>query len=285
MKRRQVDGNHVLYHYLQKELQRTDYWLFQMFVARIVTTLGIWFSPETFRRLPVLVPYAVRDPQCRGSKAAGRPDEWGSPDAAGYFRDDNSLVKGLPRPLAIDSPSGLYSGRYLGNGYVASHVWRDVVGSKDLASRDPLTNTFVPNLVWLPSQVSKLTDREGSFSQRFLQAVSYMLYRDMRFPAEMQGIVDEAWRRLPKPEIPEWGLPGVEDLSLFQHEASFVRRRVTTIGSVVEGLRAAATREPIDGRIVSSRYTEGIRHLPRDVARNLADQLDRYLLALPGDSE
>ena len=43
---------------------------------------------------------------------------------------------------------------------------------------DPLAYSFVPNLVWLPSEVAKLTDRQDSFVQRYVQAISTRLYRD-----------------------------------------------------------------------------------------------------------
>src|SRR5207248_16566 len=105
---------------------------------------------------------AVRDPLCRGNKTKGLPDEWSAPDANGYFRDDNTLVKGLPRSLSISSPesSRVYGSAPIGNGFVSSHVWR-MLRSGEYASRNPLTYSFVPNLVWLPGQVAALTDREG----------------------------------------------------------------------------------------------------------------------------
>src|SRR5436190_22092587 len=90
---RTIDGNHVLYRYLQGELLRSDVWLFQMLAARLVTGLGIWLAPGVYARYPLLRPYAVRDPESRGNARRGIPDQWGSPDSAGLFRDDNSLVK------------------------------------------------------------------------------------------------------------------------------------------------------------------------------------------------
>ena len=86
-----VDGNHILYHYLEKDLKETDIWLFQMLSARLFTALGIWFSTRVYARCPMLLPFALRDPKCRPRKQ-GDPDEWGAPDAKGHFRDDNSLV-------------------------------------------------------------------------------------------------------------------------------------------------------------------------------------------------
>ena len=163
-----VDGNNILYHYLQKDLYESDVWLFQMLSAKLVASLGIWFHPETYQQLPIILPFVVRDPSCRKRKE-NETEAWGSPNDMGYLRDDNSLVKSLPKSLQIISPKQfLYQEKKIGNGFVASHVWRKINNSvvdADLASRDPLLNTFIPNLVWLPAQVSKLSDREGDFTQ------------------------------------------------------------------------------------------------------------------------
>ncbi len=43
-----VDGSHILYHYLQKNLLTEDIWLFQMLLARLVTSQG-----SGFRRSPI----------------------------------------------------------------------------------------------------------------------------------------------------------------------------------------------------------------------------------------
>jgi hypothetical protein len=63
----------------------------------------------------------------------------------------------------------------MGTSFVASHVWRELVPSGQ-ASRERATYSFVPNLVWLPAQVSKLSDREGSFVQTYLQALSWKIW-------------------------------------------------------------------------------------------------------------
>ena len=144
-------------------------------------SLGIWFHPEIYSRLPTSVPFAVRDPLSRGSKAKGLLDEWGAPNAEGYFRDDNTLVKNLPKSLRISSSSRLYDGRRMRSGFVASHLWREL-SAGGLASRHPLTYSFVPNVVWLPSEVAKLTDREASFVQSFTQALAQDLSRSPRRP-------------------------------------------------------------------------------------------------------
>ena len=106
-----VDGNHVLYHFLQKGLLQEDVWLFQMLTARLVASLGIWLPVKLYSKMPLLTPHAVRDSTSRKDIKAGRPEAWGSPNSDGYFRDDNSLIKGIPAALLIESRfSGLLGG-------------------------------------------------------------------------------------------------------------------------------------------------------------------------------
>src|SRR5947199_1898637 len=88
-----IEGNDLLYHFFQKTLLEEDAEQFHALTMRLVVSLGVWMPPEAYRRYPLLVPYAVRDPKCRGDKRRGLPDEWGAPDSTGLFRDDNSLIK------------------------------------------------------------------------------------------------------------------------------------------------------------------------------------------------
>lgn len=264
-----VDGNHVLYHYLEKDLKEADIWLFQMLAARLFTALGIWFSPKVYASCPILVPFAVRDPNCRPRKK-GDADEWGAADSKGRFRDDNSLVKGLPRSLAIRSPRNpIYHRRKLGNGFVACHVWRiKAGGGSELSSRDPDTYSFVPNLVWLPSQVAKLTDREGSFAQAYLQALSFKIYNRVEVPNQFSSLVERSWSKLHVPQgIPDSGLPEPQDLSYFDDTESFIARRLKIISTVRTAIDSVVEQNPIRGKIVSSRYTTSLaKVLPDNVA-------------------
>ena len=216
-----INGNQVLYRYLQGQLLESDVWLFQMLTARLVLALGIWFHPDIYAQFPFLRRFAVRDPHARGNARLGIPDQWGSPDSKGLFRDDNSLIKGMPKALEIQAPlNHHYNGRTIGQGFVASHVWRTLVPSETLGARHPLTYSFVPNLVWLPSEVSKLTDREGSFVQQYVQAISWKIYRNEPVVEKMQALVAAAWDLLPEPiAIPERGTPkhGLNERSYDPH--------------------------------------------------------------------
>jgi hypothetical protein len=267
-----IDTRNLLYHFLQHDLASDDVWLFQALVARLVVRLGIWLPVEVYARMPLLVPYARRDPTCRGDTRRGIPDAWGAPDESGYFRDDNSLVKGVPRSMAITSTLRRYMGRSLGAGFVACHVWR-IAPDEQLASRNPLTYSFVPNLVWLPAQVAGLTDREGSFAQQYLQAVSRHIYSQAPVNRAHAELVATAWSLLPgSVGIPDAALPAVDDLNYFVTDEPFFRRRSRMISLVAEALRSGTP----TAKVVSRRYTAGIPHVSPRARANLATTLDRY---------
>jgi hypothetical protein len=279
-----VDGNDLLYHFLQKVLLEEDAEQFEALATRLVVALGVWFPPEIYRRHPILLPYAVRDPKCRGDKRCGLPDEWGSPSADGRFRDDNSLVKGLPRSLSVSNAGNrLLHGKRLGTGFVASHVWRKLTDGRD-AARNWKTYTFVPNLVWLPSQLSKLSDREGSFVQTFLQALARRIYSSRPETPALKRIADQAWALLPeRPEAARLRLPDARDLNYFAIDEAWIRRRIQTVEAVERAVGEAAAGKPLRGKVISSRYGAGLGHLRREVALTLRADLGNYLGALGND--
>jgi hypothetical protein len=258
-----LPGETVLYHYLQKNLLKKDVWLFQSLAARLLVDLGVWMPPAAFEELPLILPFAVRDPLSRGNKSQGIPDQWGSPNSHGYFRDDNSLVKSIPKNLPIRAgATELYRRKYLGSGFVAAHVWRRLTDG-GLAARHPLTYSFVPNLVWLPSEVAKLTDREGSFAQAYLQAVSLKIFRDVPVYQELKQIAESAWELLPEPVgIPEEGLPSAEGLNYFDLTEAFLPRRRATILRVYKAIDSIVAGHGVTEKIVSSRYTSGLPSVP-----------------------
>jgi hypothetical protein len=271
-----VDGGGVLYHYLQKALLQDDIWLFQMVTARLITSLGIWLPVEVYRRFPLLVPFAVRDPDARGRPKQGIPDRWGEPNEDGYFRDDNSLVKGLPKSLSIRSSASFYQGRRLGNGFIAAHVWQ-LHADDSRSTRHPLTYSFVPNLVWLPRQVALLTDRSGSFVPAFLQALAHKIYRTQAVEAQHEGIVEKAWRLLPStPDIPSQGLPDPATLNYFEPTDRFFSSRRRAIKDALS-LLATTLGDGGEAPKVSTRYNAGIGDVDPDKLRDLHGFLERYL--------
>lgn len=270
-RRRVVHGDDLLYDFFL-HLLTEDEGLYSGVPEMLIESMGVWFPLETYARWPVLLPYVLRDPTCRGSKAHGRPDEWASPSPDGYLRDDNSLVKGLPRALSITGPRHrrLPNAR-LGTEFVAAHVWRAVVGTDLLASRIPELNSFVPNLVWLPGQIAKLTDREGGPVQRAAQAISTTIYRDAPVAAHLRPIVAHNWSRLDTPNTTRSLV--LADLNWFVPTERFYETRRLRLEQVLAAFRAVRRGEALTTKVVASRYSAGLPRIPVEV-------IDRFLEAL-----
>lgn len=280
-----IDGENILYHYLQKDLSESEIWLFQWLCARLVAGLGIWLHPDIYQKMPTLLPFAVRDPSCRKRKE-GNVEAWGEPSKHGYLRDDNTLVKAIPKSMVVSSSKQpLYDGKRVGNGFVAAHVWRQTEGSEIgalLASRDPWTNSFVPNLVWLPSDVAKLSDREGTFTQLYLQALSVKIYRNLEVSSEMRPFVDKIWNMLKLPTgIPEQGLPEVKDLSFFQAKDAFIRTQRQSVADVVAAYRTVLSGQRLTSKVITTRYGDGLPSVPREQLSKRLAELEAYLNAIP----
>ena len=140
-----------------------------------------------------------------------------------------------------------------------------------------MTNSFWPNLVWLPANVAKLTDREGSFAQTFVQAISSKIYRGVEVHPQLRPFVEEAWSLLPAAsEFPAQALPDVEDLNFFDVPSPFLVKRLEKIRSVSEGLGRVEEGRPVEEKVVSSRYTEGLVDLKPKAAGRLREHLDQY---------
>ena len=98
----------------------------------------------------------------------------------------------------------------------------------------PLLNSFVPNLVWLPSQVSKLSDREGGPVQLALQSISWQIYRHAPVAAHLVEVVEEAWTLVPEPKQSVDHMP---DLNWFEPTDRFHSTRRARLGTVLEALQ------------------------------------------------
>ena len=163
----------------------------------------------------------------------------------------------------------------MGTEFVASHIWR-VVDHEKLASRIPLLNTFVPNLVWLPSQVAKLSDREGEVVQRTLQAMAYRIYRNAPVQPHAKERAEEAWSMIPPPDEPLEPFAD-SDLNWFEATPAFRETRINRIESVMAALDLLAQGRPLPERVVTTRYAAGLpmvseskRHQLRDFLGSLA---------------
>ena len=266
-----IHGDDLIYRFLRDLF--TDEESFGEVARALLAATAIWFPPSVYQSIPVLVPYVVRDPSCRGGK--GKPDEWASPDAFGFLRDDNSLIKNIPRALPITAPAQKHlNGRRMATEFVAAHVWRVPVDGGVLASRRPLLNSFVPNLVWLPSQIAKLTDIEGSTVQRTLQEMAWARYRNCNVDAHVCDAAEEAWALLPPPT--QAGTHDMETWNYFIPTDGFVKRRQARVHSVLTAVQTVLSGAQLPKKVISTRYTEGLPLVDPAALLELEGHLKRF---------
>ena len=183
-------------------------------------------------------------------------------------------MKGLPRSLSVKTPNGgSLSGARMGSEFVASHVWRKVQHA-DLASRIPILNSFVPNLVWLPAQVAKLTDREGEVVQKTLQSMSFTIYRHAPVAPHLEDLVEEAWAMMPEPQPID---VSDSNINWFEMTGQFFATRSKRLRSVVDALEDIEAGRPLTGKVVTSRYTAGLPEVDRSARLALLALLRRYI--------
>lgn len=237
----------------------------------LLSRLGIWWSPASYQRLPVMTPWCVRDRSCRYDQG---PESWGAPREDGYLRDDNSIIKKLPLPVRVSAPAGHpYSGQKPWRGFTACHIWRELPDGT-VAGEDPWLYSFMPNLIWLPTWLAPLTDRHESHVQELLQRTSLAIFRDAPVEPEMRVYSERAWARLPSP--PPGPSLSPDGLAFFNPEPAFFKRRVDSVDKVVSGCDEIQRTGRLARKVICSRYTEGLPSLPIDVVTAFARDLNAY---------
>jgi hypothetical protein len=277
MARKEIKGDDLLYRFFNEVLPEHPE-LIEKIPRMLILSMSIWFPTSVYQEMPVLLPWVLRDPKCRSKKSKGKviePDQWAAPNRDGYLRDDNSLVKGLPKSLAISSARYPFvNGRHLGGEFVASHIWRKNL-SGTLASRVPILNTFVPNLVWLPSQVAKLSDREDGPFQTVLKEISWAVYRDLPLSDRARVVAESSWSLLPQPTNTPKLLD--EELNWFVSTPRFIKTRKAKLARVLEALGQLEDNQPVSDKLDPSRYREGLPSVSLSSRQKLRSDLELHL--------
>lgn len=226
-----VNGEDILYRAFQEIVSQND----DAVISKILK-YAVFLEPRAAEMYPVLRPGVVRDARKKlQNDSHGRNDDWGRADARGFVRDDNSLLKPIPKSLHVVSPVTFLNGKKLGNGWVASHIWRRT-RTLEAANKHPWLNSFVPNLVWLPRQVAKLSDREGGHIQSALKLSSIALYRGIKYEdPKKQDVVDACWDELQEPEGVSFEFSNETQFELNQ---SWITRTETRLSRLYEGARS-----------------------------------------------
>jgi hypothetical protein len=91
-----IHGDDLLYRFFQDAL-RSNPELFATVPQLLITAMGLWLPLDAYKRWPVLLPWVVRDPKCRGNPRRGFPDEWSSPNQDGFLRALGVISGGFRR--------------------------------------------------------------------------------------------------------------------------------------------------------------------------------------------
>lgn len=237
-------------------------------IVALIRATAIAFDHKIYATLPILRPYTVRDGSKRKRGGVNRVEQWGVPQADGYFCDDNSLLKRLPRELYIRSSDPVIDGRRVEGGWTACHAWRALDDLRQASSYGQL-NSFVPVLVWVPSVLSAATDREGSPAQILLKAFADS-FRSVPTPAALTPYIKHCWELLGAPQ--SCGPAHPQHEFIFTDE--FVRKRVVSMRGVSEALKDIT--EMPGRKVLSSRYTNGLAGLDPQRAVVLSAALMSY---------
>lgn len=240
-------------------------------VEVLMTRLGIWWSVEAYEVMPIMTPWCVRDRSCRYDQG---PESWGAPRADGFMRDDNSIIKKLPLPVAVSAPAGHpYAGRRPLRGFTACHIWRDLPEGR-VAGEDPWLYSFMPNLVWLPSWLAPLTDRQDSRAQALLQHASKERFRGAMVDPHVRVYADYCWSQLPMP--PPGPALDTSGPAEFQPDKAFFDRRIASLTKVVGGCDHVLAHGTTGKKLICTRYTEGLPKLSVDALAAFASEMRQY---------
>lgn len=283
-----VNGENILYHILQKQIiEKCDVDNptneVKFMIEQLLLYGGVWFKPVTYQKIPVLKPFVIRDASCRNKKPGSPKDSWGEANAEGLLRDDNSLIKNIPTSLKIESRISEMNGKTLGNGFVASHIWINLKNKPEKhACQWERTNSFIPNLVWLPKQLSKLTDRNGSYAQKFIQHVSYLLYRKCSTSLPKQTL-DSIWGELEDPGITPVCKFKLSDLNYFEDNPKWLTNRRNQLNKVIDsilGVLSKGVKPNIKPRAYCSTLPKAVSKMSSADKKALTDWLIDNLTAI-----
>ena len=270
-----VDGNHLLYRLFAHLLEEKDE-VAQQIAMKMIIEMSIWLPLELYRECPVMLPWAVRNPNCRKHTKDGikYPENWGAPNENGYQMDDNTLIKGIPRSLKVtgNKRGSQLIGKRIGKSFVASHIWREIENDENLASRIPELNSFVPNLVWLPTQISKLSDIEDGIIQDMLKHATWEIYRHAPVNPKYKEHTEAIWRKL-EPDIGKFKSLkkfDPENLLFFESTDKFIDKRINITKKALSFIEICSNGSSKPKPKMTGRYAKG---LPLVSEANLAKLL------------
>jgi len=276
-----IQHDHIFRKYLQDDLRFVDYPFFLQASVRFILDLSIWIDPKSYVKLPIFEPLAYRD-----QNAQGPPDMRGKANPlTAFLVDDNSMIKNYAQGKVVSSKKiQYYDGRKISEGFWACHIW-DRLEDNTLTNTDNCLFSFIPNIVWLPKELSRLTDHVPIIKD-VMKQLSIQLYGQLKLPNQaLQSIVDESWEKLLKSNhnqvIPKSALPAIDEFNTMMISDSTISRKVRKLEKYAVGLL-----EHGHGRIVPPssqvhKYGRTIVNTDVSAALALGQWLEGYLNALP----
>jgi len=160
---------------LVKNLENED---MKAYLATLVRNCSFWGKSNDFKKLPVIYPQCIRGSKeqiktvkidSRGFNYVSNPIR----DIAKvkFKKEDQKNKKTKDRGRIIKGGS-IYKGLRLDNGFEACHIWYDT-------TKAPPLFTFIPNVVWLPQIIGRLSDKvvENKFFPLLLKDLSNRIYK------------------------------------------------------------------------------------------------------------
>jgi hypothetical protein len=144
----------------------------------------------------------------------------------------------------------------------------------------------LPNLVWLPAEVAKLTDYEGGPFQRAAQDLSVALYRNAPVNLAVSAVAEEAWALIGAPDAVDPDIQSrvrqADGVNWFATTSAFFRTRRTRVDQIARALEALERGDRLHAKVVSSRYTAGLPSVDPAARAELLAWLERF--REPGDA-
>lgn len=257
---------------------------------QILLRAGVWMPVETYRAWPVVLPWIVRDNSVAPSKnkaaKTGKPLIKTASPTTGLMRSDNSPVGGLKNDLPVRWAGGLgetFKSKPIKVGaheWMQSHCWSFLSGTSQSAATHPLTNSFVPNLVWLPDALGRLTDDERLVFADELRSIAWARYRHVEVDPALYEVVEEAWSLLEPPSSLEVGRDELTRVNEFVVPAKFYTskiKKVLDISMVVEMLQEGVEVGAVG--LTPAVYLESLASADAVAIAALQRQLSRFSVA------
>ncbi|MFW9875134.1 MAG: hypothetical protein ACFFG0_18670 [Candidatus Thorarchaeota archaeon] len=205
--------------------------IIRKYIINLIYNCSIWLSPEFYQNIPIFLPFSVRERtswQYRQKNLNG--DNWGSANNNGYIIDDNSDIKDFIRNAIIVN-NKFSNDQKPRTGFIACHIWSNTTSNPRLYS-------FVPNIVWLPRPIAKLSDDQTSFLSQILKIISLKIYREIDIDNyTLKQIIKESWSLLLRnPDSPNYNDNKIKNIiqtsNILYSNQNIERRKSTLIRNI-----------------------------------------------------